>query len=237
MPSTSLPSCSERRPGRRPTLCRRRSLPFTLIEVLAATALVVVVALLASKFFANMQNVWQHSAGRTSTHEDARLALGLIAADLQALVARLGDLPGQDIRLHQPAASGLWFVTDAEADTTVPCSLIEVGYRLQGDCLQRAFVDQSSAAWNLYGDRDDADDQSGYQTVIDGVLDLRFICYDGHYAVITPAQTSDPPALIGIRLSVLDPRDRQRWLALPPANRPAFAAQAARTFWKTVRPR
>ncbi|NLF17001.1 MAG: hypothetical protein GX595_07065 [Lentisphaerae bacterium] len=214
--------------------CRRR---FTLIELLAAMALMVIVALLSVRFFSNLQNVLQHSAGRTASHEDARLALGLLARDLQTVVARANDVPGSDIRIHQPNSTSLWFVTDSSADSTGACSFVEVGYRLRGQTLERASVDQSSAAWNLYGDRDDASDQDGYQTVIDGVTGFQIVCYDGQYVPTTPDQTTQLPSLFSIRISVLDPADAARWQSLPEADRPAFEMRAARTFWKTIRPR
>jgi prepilin-type N-terminal cleavage/methylation domain-containing protein len=220
---------------RTPSLYPRRR-AFTLVELLVATALLVIVALLATKFFANLQNVWQHSAGRTTTHEDARLALELIARDLLRGQARADDRPGLNILIHQPSDSQLWFVTDAAAETTVSCAFVEVGYRLTEDRLERAVVDESCSAWNIYGDRDDADDQDGYRTVIDGVVGLRFVCYDGQYLVTTPNQTYQMPTLITIRLSVLDARDLARWKALSAAARPAFEKLTARTFWKTIQP-
>jgi type II secretory pathway component PulJ len=208
---------------------------FTLIELLVAAALVVLIALLAYRFFANLQNVWQHSLGRTNTHEDARLALGLLARDLQTAVAHADDRPGFDIRFHQPSDTELWLVCDSAADSTVPCTLVEVGYRLREDRLERAFVDQSNAAWNIYGDRDDADDQGGYQTVIDGVSSLRFECYDDARQAMVPAQLSQLPTMVCITLSTMDARDRARWRALPADQRPTFEKQAARTFWRSVR--
>ena len=213
---------------------RRRA--FTLLELLLAATLIVVIALLSFKFFANLQNVWRHSAGRTTTHEDARLALELLARDLQRAVAHADDLPGLNILINQPSSTQLWFVTDAAADSTVSCSFVEVGYRLTEDRLERAFVDQSCSAWNIYGNRDDAHEQGGYQTVIDGVVGLRFVCYDGQYVVTTPDQTYQMPTLIEVRLSLLDAQDLARWRALPVADRPAFEKRAARTFWKTVHP-
>lgn len=222
----------------RPCASRRaRRMAFTLVELLVAMALVVVVVLLSYKFFSNLQSVWQHSVGRTNTHEDGRLALGLIAADLEAAVARADDRPGFDICFHQPSDTELWFVTDAAADTTVDCPLVEVAYRLEGNSFQRAFVDQSNAAWNVYGERDNADDQDGFITVIDGVTALQFRCYDAAGLVMTPSQSTRLPALVCVMLSVLDARDLKRWQTLPLADRPAFVKQNARTFWKTIRTR
>lgn len=221
-----------------PSLPRARSpRAFTLVEALIAMALVVVVAMLALRFFSNLQNVWQHSMGRASTHEDGRLALDLVARDLRRAIASTDERAGQEIRIHQPSTSSLWFVTDSAADASVPCTLVEVGYRLAEDRLERACVDQSSSAWNIYGDRDDADDQGGYRTVIDGVVGLSFTCYDGQYLVVTPDQTSDMPTLIVVRLRVLDARDMKRWRSLSSSARPAFERTAGRTFWTTVQPR
>jgi len=217
---------------RRTLVCRAR---FTLLEILIAVGLLVIVVLLAYKFFANLQNIWQHSVGRANTHEDGRLALGLIAADLDAALARVDDRPGYDICFHQPSTTQLWFVTDAAADTTVDCPLVEVAYRLTGQRLERAFVDQSCSAWNIYGERDDADDQGGYQTVIDGVTALEFRCYDAAGLPLTPSQSTRLPATVCVMISVLDARDLQRWQMLPVADRPIFEKQNARTFWKTVR--
>jgi type II secretory pathway component PulJ len=211
--------------------------PFTLVEVLVAVAIVIVVAMLALKFFSNLQNVWQHSVGRTNTHEDGRLALGMVARDLEAALARTDDRPGYDIRFHQPSSSALWLVTDCAADATVSCSLVEVGYRLTEDRIERAFVDQSCPAWNIYGDRDDADDQDGYQVVVDGVTNLEFTCYDDALQPFVPSHVSRLPAVVCVRLSVMDARDAQRWRALPETARTSFEKQVSRTFWKTVQTR
>lgn len=210
---------------------------FTLIELLVVAGLVAVIALLSYKFFSNLQNVWQHAIGRTNTHEDARLALGLLARDLQAAIACTDDRPGFDIRFHQPSDTELWFVCDSSADSTVPCSLVEIGYRLQDGRLERASVDQSNAAWNIYGDRDNADDQDGYRLVVDGVTSLQFACSDAAREPLVPNQLSRLPTMICITLSVMDPRDLMRWRALPTTERPTFEKRAARTFWRSVRPR
>lgn len=219
----------------RPCQCGRRR--FTLIELLAAMALLIIIVVLSARFFSNLQNVLQHSSGRTASHEDARLALGLLARDLQTVVARANDVPGSDIRIHQPDRTSLWFVTDSSADSSGACSFVEVGYRLRGQALERACVDQSSATWNLYGDRDDASDQDGYRTVIDGVTGFEIVCYDGQYVPTTPDQSTQLPSLFSLRISVLDPADYARWQSLPEADRPAFEMRSARTFWKTIRPR
>ncbi|MBN2451305.1 MAG: hypothetical protein JXR77_13010 [Lentisphaeria bacterium] len=220
-------------PSARRTVPRPRR--FTLVELLLAMALVVVVAFIAFRFFANVQNVWHASVSASNAHDDARLALELVARDLQVAVAREDDQPGRDILFHQPAPDALWFVSVSAADSTADCDLVEVGIRLNGTRVERAVVDRNSDDWNIYGDRDDAGSQAGYRPVIDTAVALQFVCYDDLAVSFEPVQSNRLPRMINISLTVLDARDLKRWRTLPDSHKPAFEKRCARTFWKTVR--
>ena len=210
---------------------RRR---FTLLELLMAMALTIVVGFLVFKFFANMQTIWNASMSASNEHDDARLVLEFIATELQAARTQDEDQPGGAIRFHQPDGSSLWFVTAADPDGSSG-SMTEVAYRLNGQDLQRAAVDQSSSTWNIYGDRDNADSQDGFRTIVDNVLALQFTCYDSNLSVVVPNQTTQLPAIITIQITVLDQREMKRWRQLSESQRSEFEKQFSRTFWKSVR--
>jgi prepilin-type N-terminal cleavage/methylation domain-containing protein len=61
---------------------------FTLIEVLVSSALVAVVMSMLFSVLVGVMNAWDGGTSRLQTNGDARMALDMIARDLQSLVAR-----------------------------------------------------------------------------------------------------------------------------------------------------
>jgi len=219
-----------------PGAALRRSLRhrFTLIELLATVALVAVLGTTLIRFYSNMQRSYNGSLRLAALGADARAVFSLITRDLRLTAAREDDLPGLDIKIHQPDDGQLWFVSANESGAGGGASLLEVGYRLNETTLERAEVDDRSEDWNPYGDRDDAGSQSGYQPVIDRVLDFRIVCYDQRLAICTPNQASQSPAMVGIQFTILDPKSFERWKVLGGTQQDDFADRHSRTFCKTV---
>jgi len=222
------------RPGTVRRRCRRA---FTLIEMLIAMSILACLMLVLFKFFGNVQTAWSTSINTTELYENARVVLDVITRDLQSAVARANDIPGQHIRFRQEDANSLWFVTAGNPSAAANSSLVEVGYRLSNDQFERAFVDDTNAAWNIYGARDDADDQDGYQKVIDCVLEQEFVCYDAtmtEYMPDTLNEETNLPTMISIILTLMDARSYELRGRLPPAQRQDLEQQTSRTFRKTV---
>lgn len=64
---------------------------FTLIEVLAATAIMSLVILVVLSLTTNVLSVWNKSTGKLDSNYEARVALDLMANDLETLVMRNRD--------------------------------------------------------------------------------------------------------------------------------------------------
>ena len=223
-------------PHHNSSAARRRPLRhrFTLVELLATVAIVAVLGTTLIRFYSNMQRSYNGSLRLAALGADARAVFSLITRDLRLTAAREDDLPDLDIKIHQPGDDQLWFVSANESGAGGGTSLLEVGYRLNETTLERAEVDDRSEDWNPYGDRDDAGNQTGYQPVIDRVLDFRITCYDQRLAIRTPNQASQCPALVGIEVTILDPKSFERWKVLGGDRQDDFADQHSRTFRKTV---
>ena len=208
---------------------------FTMLEMLVAMGLLAFMMLILFKYFANVQGAWNVTLNTTELYENGHLVLDVITRDLQSAVARANDIPGQHIQLHQPNAGSLWFVTSGEGSAAAASSLLEIGYRLEKNEFQRAFVDDSNTAWNIYGDRDEASDQGGYIRVIDGIIAETFLCYDLDALAYVPNQATSLPSMISVILTIMDGKSFERWQQLPTGTaKDEFASRASRTFRKAV---
>lgn len=207
---------------------------FTLVELLAAVALLAVLGGILVRVGANMQNAYNQSIRLAAMAEDARAVFSLIGRDLRLSVTRQDDIPGYNIRIHQPSESELWFITANESGSGAGASLIEVAYRLNGSTLERAEVDESAPSWNPYGNRTDASQEGGFQPVVDRILRFSLTCYDKRLVALVPDQSSQSPAMVGVTISLLDAKSFQQWERLAEPQRSIFASQRARVFRKLV---
>ena len=214
-----------------------RTRHFSIIEMFIAMLLLSFLVLILCRSFANVQNVYTTAINTAELYESGRVVFDVITRDLQSAVARADDMPGQDIRFHQPGTDSLWFVTAVEPSGDACSSMTEVGYRLANHEFQRAFVDDTSAAWNIYGARDDADDQAGYLRVIEGVIDQNFVCYDAQmntYVPDTAGEETALPSMVTITLTIMDSKSYDLWLRLPSERRTELENKVARTFRKNI---
>jgi prepilin-type N-terminal cleavage/methylation domain-containing protein len=211
----------------------RRS-AFTLVELLAAVALVAVLGVFLIRFYTNMQRAYNNSLRMASMSEDSRAVFALLTRDLRLSATRQDDLPGYDIKIHQPSTDQLWFVTSNESGSGEGTSLLEVSYRLNGTTLERAEVNDLNGSWNPYGERDDATQQDGYQPVLERVLDFRITCYNSRLTGYQPDQSSQAPAMITVLLTILDRKSFARWELLSEPKKSIYGARQSRTFRQTV---
>ena len=63
---------------------RKRSF-FTLLELLVSMGVFAVLMLALMQFFTSAQNIWSNSNSKTEMFDDARLALNIMATDLQCM--------------------------------------------------------------------------------------------------------------------------------------------------------
>lgn len=219
-------------PSRRPARVRHG---FTLVELMVVVALVAVLGGILVRFSANVQNSYNQSLRLAALAEDARAIFALLSRDLRLSITRADDTPGNSIRIHQPTDSQIWFVTANESGSGEGSSLIEVAYRLNGTTLERAEIDDRATAWNPYGPRTDASQQSGYQAVADRVVEFTLVCYDSRLVSMMPNQSTQSPAMVGVTLTLLDSKSFLHWQRLTTTGeRDEFVKSRARVFRKMI---
>lgn len=229
-----MPAGTGRNCGRVGAGMRCGSDGFTLIEILVSLAVLSVLMLTICRFFSNAQTVCAASLNRTELYQSARAVLGVVTSDLQAATAKRDDIPGQHIYFHQPSADSLWCVSVGDAGPAARCSLLEVGWRLKENQIERAFVSDSCTSWNIYGARDDAGDQDGYQRVVDGVMSFSFLCYNASSAQYTPTQATSLPTRVIVVVKLMDDKSFRLWQRLPAEGRVDLEKKVCRTFRKSV---
>ena len=213
---------------------RGRRRPFSLVELLLTMGILVILIMILFRFFANLQTAWSASMNTTELYESARATLDVVTRDLRSALATSDDIPGEHIRFDQPDAQSLWLVTAGEPPEGASCGLVEIGYRWQDQQFQRAFVDDTSSAWNIYGYRDDAADQAGYHSVVDAVMALEFICYDASMQAYTPSNATELPNVVSVALTLMDQHSYRLWQRLPTDRQAALEQKACRTFRKSI---
>ncbi|WOO43388.1 prepilin-type N-terminal cleavage/methylation domain-containing protein [Rubellicoccus peritrichatus] len=67
---------------------KKRSQGFTLVEIMAATGIMLVIILLVLTLTTNVLSSWTRSSGQLSTNFEARVALDLLTSDLESVVIR-----------------------------------------------------------------------------------------------------------------------------------------------------
>jgi hypothetical protein len=105
----------------------------------------------------------------------------------------------------------------------------------------------SGSGWNVYEDRGGAGEgcvnqQGGFNPVIDGVLELRFTCYDSTMAPRTPWGTgtnaglgTQLPYAVDIQMRLIDGKSLVQWKQLTtPQDKARLESQVALTFSKMV---
>jgi len=70
-----------------------KSNSFTLIEIIAAMGVFSIIMLILLSFFSSAQNIWSLSRQRSTMYENARIALDLIARDIQCIYYEQEKIP------------------------------------------------------------------------------------------------------------------------------------------------
>ncbi|WP_309384216.1 PulJ/GspJ family protein [Cerasicoccus frondis] len=82
---------------------------FTLIEILAATGIMTVVILIVLSLTTNVLSVWNRSTGQLTANYEARVALDIMATDLETMVLRNRDFCWLDVRYERPTSTGITY--------------------------------------------------------------------------------------------------------------------------------
>ncbi len=233
-----------------PVPCRTRQ--FTLVELLAAMAVLVIMMFLLFRFIAGAQQAWSVATSSQEVYEKSRIAMDLITRDLQSAIARANDVPGQHIRFQQVDFDKLRFVSNGAvgaggSESSPSVSLLaEVGYQFDATnyAFERALENSAGLAtgWDLYEDRSGApsciNKQGGFNEVIDGVLGVQFICYNEGMGAVTPwlgtAVETAVPYAVDVRLRIMDGKSFNRWKLLTGPDKSRLESEVALTFSKMI---
>ncbi|MFA4943652.1 MAG: hypothetical protein WC789_02995 [Lentisphaeria bacterium] len=224
---------------------------FTLIELLAAMAVLVILMFALFSFFGTAQKLWSHTETNTRIYENARTALDIITRDLQATIPNgedAGKIPFW-IGKRETIATGdrdrLAFVAATEAFNGTESRAVEVLYNYDATDFEfkRALTgdDATTANWDFYAKHHPATWYStiggtGRQKVIGGVENIVFQCVQGGAVVnpdTAPSATYDldnPPDIVTVSLTVFDEKLAPVWKDLPAAKQ----AEQRRTFTKII---
>lgn len=144
--------------------CHRMS----LVEIIVAMSILIIIMWVITRSFYSTQQVYSQTQKTISSYEDARLALDIIARDLQGLV--VSDIEGETIRysvdpteLQVAESSGdeVWRVALVSTSgigvpATANDQTIEVGYFLKPDGdgddtkLYRKMTTIDHSSWNFH---------------------------------------------------------------------------------------
>jgi len=210
---------------------RRRH--FTLVEVLAAMAVLLVLMALVFSFFAAAQKAWTATDTNTRIYENARVAFTLISEDLQSTLA--SNEPGREIPFYlgtangktPPAANEVFcaFVTAVRPGQDAKARLCEIAYVWGSDgSLQRWRTSDytgtgtyPNANWDFFGKTDHSwvSTSDSSSTLIEGVESVRFDVFTRSGAVAAGTTLTELPNAVRITMTLFDPRLKD----LPQAER------------------
>jgi len=222
---------------------RRPERFFTLIEVLAAMAVLSLLMLMLFQFFGSAQRAWSNTEANNEVFENARVVFDLLQRDLQGARARQNDIPSQNISFYWSCTSSnaqLHFVSTGADDG----ALNEVGYVWATTptsdpnvfTLLRAAVGFSSTSGaDPYLARSGRPtNTSDYQPVVDGVVGFALSCSPTTYSQSTE-QTTLPDGVM-VQITLLDKKSYELWTRLPVSGTPRddLVARKGRTFSKII---
>lgn len=137
-------------------LRRHNRCGFTLVELLAAIALLLTLTAALFAIFNQTSKTWVLAEARTDTFQNARLALDLIARELGSLMVATNAVSGKFIRLLEFDESGSGFTTgDTKLATTPPNDALFF-VAAAGDSLGKDYVDLTEYGYFVVFARDDA---------------------------------------------------------------------------------
>ena len=135
---------------------------FTLVEIIVAMSIFALLMLMVMQVFGPMQNVWETTAAKTKTYQNARVIMDLITADLQSAFYDANANPDSSWCYYQSDdefSNGdvLWFLANRQKSVQAKnSSLVQTGYWTQNItrdgvdmlCLKNAVI--SNIASSIY---------------------------------------------------------------------------------------
>lgn len=194
--------------------------PFTLLELMAAMAVLVIFMLFIMRFFSTSQDVMNRSSGKTDQYERARIVMDLLANDIQNIFYTEGV--NENVYFQSDTGSG-------DSKNTVDLSFFALRRRKPGGETKTGLTwvtyhfDGSSYTLKIGAARDDEESKwgTGHLTgddlgvLTDGVYRFRVVpCYinaSGYEVEITPSSLTSSssgarrvPDYVRIELQLMD---------------------------------
>ena len=204
-----------------------RSAGFTLVELMAAMAILVVIMLMLFSFLASAQRAWAFTETNTRIYENARILFEVVGRDLQSAVASAES--GQEIPFYVSNSfdPDVWsdkhictFVSAVGEPADATTRLCKVYYDYYRGApgnpaaryqFRRAVVgNRTSSGWNadwdFYGETDLDEDwhTDGFtpQTVITGISDLKL----DFLGVSAGVAENRLPRAVRVTVTLFDPK-------------------------------
>lgn len=181
---------------------------FTLIELITAMAIFSILMVVMMKFFNEAQQAWTKTSQQSLVYENARVAMDLIARDLQCIIYESEKTPFLH-RARMPSwtpaqRETLCFITATPVPEGVYSSTVcELNYQLANDTndegwLMRSCTGNDTNKWNYYDNflvgptgstnnvfSGNDESRSIFNRVIPYVTNLTFFCYDKNMNLIS----------------------------------------------------
>lgn len=120
---------------RTPNACSSRA-GFTLLEVMVSAFLMAIVMGMLFSILIGTMNAWDGGTSRLQTNSDARMALDMIARDLQSMVVRQTQMDQQWLSSEPDEVKGLtstwltFFAPSIDRDTEQEGDIVAISYRV-----------------------------------------------------------------------------------------------------------
>lgn len=238
-----------------PSASRRRSAArFTLVELLAAMAVLVILMGFLFQFLGSAQTTWSLTDTNARIYESAHIVFEVISKDLQSAIA--SDMSDAEIPFYfgnQTLGATyqnvyLCFVAAVEPSLTTGAEtrLCEIGYecftgtpttdpqRTAQYCFGRSRTCDSSATdWNFYGSYPAnwySNPNNGAEKVVSGVESVEFRCYHPTTTMTGGNSYNELPRAVQVTITLFDPKLRTNWDNLAAS----VQARSRRTFTKMI---
>lgn len=222
---------------------KRRTLAFTLVELLLALAITSILIVVLVSVVSAALNVWEQGRNQIDTLANARQVLGRIADEIKGAIAspspnqiefseNLATLQGTTAP-QQQTSENVFFI--APYPNSASSDLCVIAYRHNADTheLQRAFVD-SQNTWNVASKyRSTGYPNLVWRTIAQGVLEFEIQSYSQSDldSSVSPSPVPSPwtstaaapmlgntPREVVVRIRVIDDKAQARIASLSPGN-------------------
>lgn len=193
---------------------RAVDVPFTLIELLSAMAILIIMMGVLFQFLVSAQRAWNATNQSTEVYESSRVFLSVLGRDLDSAFTATNDQNiGNNIQFRG-ANTSLGFFTYNTSSYADGAKVVKYEYvpdvvNAENDNLIKYHNDTSSS-FSLYAAPDTLNNASP-PIIAENVLSLEFTYLDDTYASSNTWNSTSLPAAVVVRFSILDSDNFQKW--------------------------